>query len=98
MPTVNAAAPISCPLVVVIREFSLFLLRKHFITEKKLKKKSGDANYEAYFSFLFLLHKRAKPIHPPYIHPSAHLSTHSSTHPSVHPFLRNQPLTLLSAR
>jgi hypothetical protein len=26
-----------------------------------------------------LLHKRAKPIHPPYIHPSAHLSTQTST-------------------
>ncbi len=39
------------------------------------------------FSFYFLLHKRAKPIHPPYIHPSAHLSTHSShpTHPPIPP-------------
>jgi len=27
--------------------FSLFLLRKHFITETKFKKKSGDVNYEA---------------------------------------------------
>ena len=36
-------------------------------------------NYEANFSFFILLHKRAKPIHPPYIHPSAHLSTHTST-------------------
>ena len=34
-------------------------------------------NYEA--NFFILLHKRAKPIHPPYIHPSAHLSAHTST-------------------
>jgi hypothetical protein len=43
-----------------------------------------------------LLHKRAKPIHPPYVHPSAHLSTHSSTHHSTHPSLRNQPFNPLS--
>ena len=44
--------------------FSLFLLRKHFITEKKFKKKSGDVNDEANFPFFILLHKRAKPILP----------------------------------
>jgi len=48
--------------------FSLFLLRKHFITEFFFKKKSGDVNYEANFSFLILLHKRAKPA-PPLTHP-----------------------------
>jgi hypothetical protein len=34
--------------------FSLFLLRKHFITEKFKKKKSGDVNDEANFSFFIL--------------------------------------------
>ncbi len=47
--------------------FFLFLLRKHFITEKNLKKKSGDVNDEANFSLFFLLHKRAKPLLPPYL-------------------------------
>jgi hypothetical protein len=67
--------------------------------KKKFKKKSGDANYETNFPFYFLLHKRAKPIHPPYIHPSAHLSTHSSTHHSTHPkdFVSIKPLVLPSA-
>ncbi len=45
---------------------------------KKFKKKSGEANDSVIFPFFILLHKRAKPIHPPYIHPSAHLSTHTS--------------------
>ena len=36
--------------VVITGLFSLFLLRKHFITEKILKKKSGDVNDEANFS------------------------------------------------
>jgi len=40
-----------------------------------LKKKFGEAKDCAIFPFFILLHKRAKPIHPPYIHPSAHLST-----------------------
>jgi hypothetical protein len=66
--------------VVVTGLFSLFLLRKHFITEKNLKKKSGEANDEANFSFFILLHKRAKPAIPPYIHPSG---------PSLCPFLRS---------
>ena len=48
------------PVVVVTGLFSLFLLRKHFITEKNLKKKSGDVNDEANFPFFILLHKRAK--------------------------------------
>ena len=43
------------------------------------EKKSGEAKDSVNFSFFILLHKRAKPIHPPYIHPSAHLSTHTST-------------------
>ncbi len=34
--------------------------------KKILKKKSGDVNDEANFSFFILLHKRDKPIHPPY--------------------------------
>ncbi len=55
--------------VVVTGLLSLFLLRKHFITEKILKKKSGDVNDEANFSLFILLHKRAKPILPPYPFP-----------------------------
>ena len=64
----------------------------HFITEIFLKKKFGDVNYEANFRFFILLHKRAKPIHPPDLtsarelkpctpplpSPSAYLSAHTS--------------------
>ena len=67
-------------LVVVTGQFINFLLRKHFITEIFLKKKSGDVNDEANFSLFILLQERAKPIPspprtnsnpllPPYIHP-----------------------------
>ena len=52
--------------VVESEAFSLFLLRKHFITEIFLKKKSGDVKDEANYSFYILLHKRAKPILSPY--------------------------------
>jgi hypothetical protein len=34
-----------------------------------LKKKSGEAKDSAIFPFFILLHKRAKPITPPYPHP-----------------------------
>ena len=50
--------------VVIAGLFFLFLLRKHFITEIFFKKKTGDVNDEANFSFFILLHKRAKPILP----------------------------------
>jgi hypothetical protein len=53
-------APLSAQ-VVNAGPFSLFVLRKHFITEIFLKKKSGDVNDEVKFSFFILLHKRAKP-------------------------------------
>jgi hypothetical protein len=36
--------------VVVTGPFIIFLLHNHFITEKILKKKSGDVNDEANFS------------------------------------------------
>jgi hypothetical protein len=62
----RTALAASSTLVVVTGLFSLFLLRKHFITEKKFKKKSGDVNDEANFSLFILLHKRAKPILPPW--------------------------------
>ena len=39
------------------------------------KKKSGDVNDEANFSLFILLHKRAKPILPPYPHPHLHART-----------------------
>jgi hypothetical protein len=55
--------------VVVTAPFIKILLHNHFITEKNLKKKSGDVNDEANFSLFILLHKRAKPIHPPYLLP-----------------------------
>jgi hypothetical protein len=55
--------------VVVTAPFINFLLHNHFITEKNLKKKSGDVNDEANFSLFILLHKRAKPIHPRYLLP-----------------------------
>jgi len=59
----------SLPEVVITGLFSLFLLRKHFITEIFFKKKSGDVNDEANFSLFILLQERAKPILPPYPHP-----------------------------
>jgi len=40
-------------------------------------KKSGDVNDEANFPFYFLLHKRAKPIHPSYLIP--HLRARTQT-------------------
>jgi hypothetical protein len=46
-----------------------FLLHNHFITEIFFKKKSGDVNDEANFSFFILLQERAKPFTPP-LHPS----------------------------
>jgi hypothetical protein len=66
------------PLVVISRAFFLFFPCNHIINIKK-NSFSGEAKDSVNFSFFILLHKRAKPIHPPYIHPSAHLSTHTST-------------------
>jgi hypothetical protein len=63
--------------VVVIRALFLFLLRKHFITEKNLKKKSGEAKDSVNFSFFILLHKRTKPILPSYLLP--HLRARTQT-------------------
>jgi hypothetical protein len=75
--------------VVVSEPFILFLVHNHFITEKFLKKKSGDVNYEANFPFFFLLHKRAKPAPPPYLpsHPPARTQALYSpfTFPLTHP-------------
>jgi hypothetical protein len=64
---------------------------------KKIKKKSGDVNDEVKFPFFFLLHKRAKPILPPYLLP--HLRARTQTlyssltfsltrRPPIRPFLR----------
>jgi hypothetical protein len=50
----NTRAHIS-PQVVIARPFSLFLLHNHFITEFVLKKKSGDVNDEANFSFVIYI-------------------------------------------
>jgi hypothetical protein len=59
--------------VVISRAFFLFFPCNHIINIKK-KSFPGEAKNSVIFSFLILLHKRAKPIHPPYIHLSAHLS------------------------
>jgi hypothetical protein len=64
------------------QSFFFYFASQSLHNRKKFKKKCGDVNYEANFLFIFWLHKRAKPIHPPYIHPSDHLSTHPSAHPS----------------
>jgi hypothetical protein len=64
--------------VVISRAFFLFFPCNHIINIKK-KSFSGEAKDSVIFSFYIFLHKRAKPIHPRYIHPSAHLSTHTST-------------------
>jgi hypothetical protein len=68
--------------VVINRPFIKNLLHNHYLSLHNinfLKKKSGEAKDSVIFCFFILLHKRAKPIQPPYIHPSAHLSTHTST-------------------
>ena len=49
----------------MIRRAFFFLLHNHRVNIKKEFSFSGDVNYEANFSFFILLHKRAKPIHPP---------------------------------
>jgi hypothetical protein len=48
--------------VVVSRAFITKLLHNHIINIKK--KISGEAKDSVIFPFYFLLHKRAKPIHP----------------------------------
>jgi len=63
--------------VVITGPFFKFLLRNHFITELFFKKKSGEAKDSAIFAFYFLLHKRAKPILPPYLLP--HLRARTQT-------------------
>ena len=40
------------------------MLRKHFITEKKFKKKSGDVNDEANFSLFFCFKRELNPYTP----------------------------------
>jgi hypothetical protein len=50
---------------VISGPFINFLLHNHFITDFFLKKNSGEAKDSVIFPFYFLLHKRAKPIHPP---------------------------------
>jgi hypothetical protein len=50
--------------VVVTGLTSLFLLRKHFITENFNKKKSGEVKDSVFFPLLILHRKRAKPAPP----------------------------------
>jgi hypothetical protein len=70
-------------LVVVSRAFFLFSPGNHIINIKK-NSFSGEVKDSVIFLFFFLLHKRAKPILPPYTHPSAHPPTHS-LNPPIHP-------------
>jgi hypothetical protein len=53
-----------------LQSFFSFFASQSLHNRKKLKKKSGDANDKANFSFFFLLHKRAKPFTPPLPYPS----------------------------
>jgi hypothetical protein len=61
---------------------------------KNFKKKSGDVNDEANFSFFILLHKRAKPIHPPYLLPHSARELKPYT-PPFKDFVFIKPLVLL---
>jgi hypothetical protein len=80
--------------VVVSRAFFLFFPCNHIINIKK-KSFPGEVKDSVIFPLYFLLHKTAKPIHPPdvhpSIHPSAHLSTHPSAHLSIHPYVTRRP-------
>jgi hypothetical protein len=51
--------------VVVTGPFIKNLLHNHTINIKKQNSFSGEAKDSAIFPFFILLHKRAKPIHPP---------------------------------
>jgi hypothetical protein len=72
------------------------LLHNHFITEFFLKKKSGDVNDQANFSFFFLLHKRAKPVLPPYLLPHSARELKPFTPPLPSPTFRARTQTLYS--
>jgi hypothetical protein len=67
--------------------FSLFLLRKHFITEFFFKKKSGDVNYEANFSFFFCFIRELNPTLSPYLipHSARELKPYTPPLPSPSP-------------
>jgi hypothetical protein len=60
--------------------FIIFLLHHHFITDFFLNKNSGEAKHSVIFPFFILLHKRAKPIHPPYLLPPPTYPPIPSTH------------------
>ena len=82
-------SPVTSSLVVISR---LFSFSGEVITSHKLKKKSfsGEAKDSAIFPFFILLHKRAIPIHPPYLlppptHPPIPHTPHTPpTHPPTH--------------
>ncbi len=87
--------------VVITGPFINFLLHNHFITEFFLKKKSGDVNDEANFSLFILLHKRAKPILPPYLPPPFRARTQNLYSPPYlipHPPRELKPLLPPKAR
>jgi hypothetical protein len=60
---------------------------------KNFKKKSGDVNDEANFSFFILLHKRAKPILPSYLLP--HLRARTQTNTSTPSLVRRRRRRIL---
>ncbi len=74
-------SPVTSSLVVISR---LFSFSGEVITSQILKKKSfsGAAKDSAIFPFFILLHKRAIPIHPPYLLP-----------PPTHPPIPHTPHT-----
>jgi hypothetical protein len=78
--------------VVISRAFFFILLHNHIINIKKYFSFSGDVNYEANFSFFILLHKRAKPIAPPYVHFSYPNLLSTFANPPIRPYLHPPPL------
>ncbi len=61
-------------LLLISGPFFKILLHNHFITDFFFKK-TGEAKDSAIFPFFILLHKRAKPILPPYLHPNLRART-----------------------
>jgi hypothetical protein len=85
-------------IAVTISPYFIFLRRKHFITEKNSKNKSGEVKDSVFFPPLFLLHKLHNPMLPPCPPPRPHARTQNlyspfalplaprelKTHPSNH--------------
>jgi hypothetical protein len=79
---------LSCKLdttVVVTGPFINFLLHNHFITEFFFKKKSGDANDEANFSFFICFARELNLYSPSYLIPHLRARTQTYTPPLPSP-------------